>query len=313
MKESLRNLFLVFSSVLLLFSLIYYFTRPVPPPEYHVNAYLRNIFDDNGHNPLKQGMEQAAIDFKVAISFSRFEEGASTIEKQRLFRQEIENGSTGILLEPDSEAVFEEITGEIPLVVVNNPFDNQSGVPVIAADNKKMGAQLAAEIQRGNSEKRPVLILHSMPLYAEEEENRVGMVEVFKQERVVYDQLNVSEKEWEGKLMAQIQQNDYFAIVCLGTDVSETVGKWKKNKPALATMQLYGFGFSNPLLNLVDQGIYQGLGVSNQFAVGYASVSQLIAQMEGETQRIPTIASLIVTKESLFNPDNQKLLFPLIQ
>ena len=53
--------------------------------------------------------------------------------------------------------------------------------------------------------------------------------------------------------------------------------------------------------------------MSNQFAVGYAAVSQLMAQVNGEETRIPSITSLIVTKESLFDPDNQKLLFPLIQ
>lgn len=280
------------------------------PPEYHLTAYLRNVFDDSGHNPLKQGMEQAASDFQTEIFFTGFEAKASLIEKQELLRQEVKNGSTGMILEPSSEEVLEGIIGETPLVLVNNPFLQ---LPVITADNKKLGERLGEEIQRENKEKRAVLIVHPMTLYEEEEENRVGLIQVLKQERMTYDQLRVEEMAFESQLMTQIQQNDYFAIVCLGREVGEVVGKWKKNQATLASMQLYGFGFSNLLLNLVDQEIFQGLGVSNQFAVGYAAVSQLIAQIEGEVPRIPSIASLVVTKENLFDPDNQKLLFPLIQ
>lgn len=59
--------------------------------------------------------------------------------------------------------------------------------------------------------------------------------------------------------------------------------------------------------------MFQGLGVSNQFVIGYAAVVQLIGRVEGTNPRVPTIDTLFVTKENLFDPDNQKLLFPLIQ
>lgn len=313
MKETLRNLLLVFSGVLLFFSLVYTLTRPATPREYHVTAYLRNVFDDNGHNPLKQGMEQAAIDLQVEIAFASFEEELTMQEKQLRLRQDIENGSAGIVLEPENETVFNDVVGDIPLVLLNHSVEGPLDIPVITADNHQMGQRLAEEIQQENDANQPILVVKPPNLYAQEAANQQGLIDYFNAEKIPYDQLALADQDVEGTLMAQAVRNNYFAIVCLGSELSETIGKLKKNQPQLAAMNLYGFGFSNHLLNLVDQGVIQGLSVSNQFAVGYAAVSQLMAQVNGEETRIPSITSLIVTKESLFDPDNQKLLFPLIQ
>lgn len=94
MKESMKSLLLLFSCVLFIFSLAYYYTRPKKEQSYQLQVYLRNAFDDSGHNALKQGMEVAAADLKVDLSFVSLEKeainqsiGQSVIRKCQKRRQ----------------------------------------------------------------------------------------------------------------------------------------------------------------------------------------------------------------------------------
>ena len=312
MKESLKNLFLIFSSLLLIFSFIYYWTRPKPVREYQVTAYLQNAFDDSGHNALKLGMEQAALDYKVEMNFTHLDESLTLKEKEQQLLAETAQGKEGIILEPSFTQETMLLPEEGAFVFVNSQIATSQQVPKIATDNQKMGADLGAEIFLNHTTKQPILIVSVNERNQESRENQAGLTQVLEEHQIGYEEFLFKEG-FEKQFIAKVKGGAYGTIVCLGREVSEELGKLKKSEESLGEVALYGFGFSNGLLNLVDQGILQGLGVSNQFAVGYAAVSQVVGQLEGKVIHLPHIASLIVTKENLFDPDNQKLLFPLIQ
>lgn len=312
MKESLKNLFLIFSSLLLLFSFVFYWTRPKVAPEYKVIAYLQNAFDDSGHNALKQGMEQAALDYKVEITITHFDESLAIQEKEQQLLDEIAQGKQGVILEPSFTQESMNLPETGAFVFVNSESQTSKKVPKIATDNQKMGEELGNEILEKNEEKQAILILSSDEMTQENRENQAGLIQFLAQHQIEYEEILLGEN-FEEAVIGKINTQAYGGIVCLDRQGSEALGKLKKGHKSLSAMAIYGFGFSNELLNLVDQGIIQGLGVSNQFAVGYAAVTQIVGQLEGKSPHLPQIARLIVTKENLFDTDNQKLLFPLIQ
>lgn len=312
MKESLKNLFLIFSSLLLFFSFVFYLTRPKAIPNYRVTAYLQNAFDDSGHNALKLGMEQAALDYKAEMTFSHFDEELTIKEKEEQLLDEVTKEGQGVILEPTLEQEAIVLPEQGTFVFVNNQIETIRPVPTITADNQKIGKELGEEIYKRNKERTAILLVLTKEMDEEDRANQAGLIQIFDKQQLSYDAV-VFEQGVETSLIQKIEEQEYGTIVCLGREASEALGRLKKNQKTLEDIALYGFGFSNDLLNLVDQGVLQGLGVSNQFAVGYAAVAQVIDQLEGKALHLPHIASLIVTKENLFDTDNQKLLFPLIQ
>lgn len=310
MKESVKNLLLIFSGMLFLLSFIYAFTRPKVQGDYQFQAYLRSTFDDNGYNGLKQGIEQAANDYKVEVTFGVLEEEEA--DQKVWLENETAAGIEGFIFEPKEEKILESQTIDVPFVYVNQQ-ELVENVPVISADNQKNGYTLGTEVIKQRSNKERVLIVREQEIYQENAENLAGLLQVFEEQEVAFDELIVKSENWEETLQVALNTEEYVAIIGLSLEMSETLGKLKKQDTRFSTIDLYGFGLSNQLLNFVEQDIFQGLGVSNQFAVGYAAVAQLMAQIEGKSNRIPNIDTLFVTKENLFDPDNQKLLFPLIQ
>ena len=310
MKESIKNFILIFSSMLFLLSLVYSFTRPKSQEAYQFHAYLRNTFDDNGYNVLKQGMEQAANDYKIELSFSVMEEDGE--QQVDLLKQEVEAGVEGFIIEPKQESFDFNQAITVPFVYVNQQ-ELVDQIPVVSADNHQSGYVLGKEMLATTNEQGRVLVVRPKVLYSENSENYVGLQQAFSEQQVAFDEWIIEEGQIDPLIQHLSDKKDYLGIVSLSLELSEALGKAKKQEKTFENQALYGFGLSNQLLNFIEQGVFQGVGVSNQFAVGYAAVVQLMSQVSGEYQRIPGIDTLFVTKENLFDTDNQKLLFPFIQ
>ncbi|GGI65727.1 hypothetical protein GCM10011482_13810 [Enterococcus alcedinis] len=310
MKESIKNFILIFSSMLFLLSLVYSFTRPKSQEAYQFHAYLRNTFDDNGYNVLKQGMEQAANDYKIELSFSVMEEDGE--QQVDLLKQEVEAGVEGFIVEPKQEPFDFNQAITVPFVYVNQQ-ELVDQIPVVSADNHQSGYVLGKEMLATTNEQGRVLVVRPKVLYSENSENYVGLQQAFSEQQVAFDEWIIEEGQIDSLIQHLSEKKDYLGIVSLSLELSEALGKAKKQEKTFENQALYGFGLSNQLLNFIEQGVFQGVGVSNQFAVGYAAVVQLMSQVSGEYQRIPGIDTLFITKENLFDTDNQKLLFPLIQ
>lgn len=310
MKESIKNFILIFSSMLFLLSLVYSFTRPKSQEAYQFHAYLRNTFDDNGYNVLKQGMEQAANDYKIELSFSVMEEDGE--QQVDLLKQEVEAGVEGFIVEPKQEPFDFNQAITVPFVYVNQQ-ELVDQIPVVSADNHQSGYVLGKEMLATTNEQGRVLVVRPKVLYSENSENYVGLQQAFSEQQVAFDEWIIEEGQIDSLIQHLSEKKDYLGIVSLSLELSEALGKAKKQEKTFENQALYGFGLSNQLLNFIEQGVFQGVGVSNQFAVGYAAVVQLMSQVSGEYQRIPGIDTLFVTKENLFDTDNQKLLFPFIQ
>lgn len=310
MKESIKNFILIFSSMLFLLSLVYSFTRPKSQEAYQFHAYLRNTFDDNGYNVLKQGMEQAANDYKIELSFSVMEEDGE--QQVDLLKQEVEAGVEGFIIEPKQEPFEFNQAITVPFVYVNQQ-ELVDQIPVVSADNHQSGYVLGKEMLAATNEQGRILVVRPKVLYSENSENYVGLQQAFSEQQVAFDEWIIEEGQIDPLIQHLSDKKEYLGIVSLSLELSEALGKAKKQEKTFENQALYGFGLSNQLLNFIEQGVFQGVGVSNQFAVGYAAVVQLMSQVSGEYQRIPGIDTLFVTKENLFDTDNQKLLFPLIQ
>lgn len=310
MKESIKNFILIFSSMLFLLSLVYSFTRPKSQEAYQFHAYLRNTFDDNGYNVLKQGMEQAANDYKIELSFSVMEEDGE--QQVDLLKQEVEAGVEGFIVEPKQEPFDFNQAITVPFVYVNQQ-ELVDQIPVVSADNRQNGYVLGKEMLAATNEQGRVLVVRPKVLYSENSENYVGLQQAFSEQQVAFDEWIIEEGQIDPLIQHLSDKKEYLGIVSLSLELSEALGKAKKQEKTFENQALYGFGLSNQLLNFIEQGVFQGVGVSNQFAVGYAAVVQLMSQVSGEYQRIPGIDTLFVTKENLFDTDNQKLLFPFIQ
>ena len=69
---------------------------------------------------------------------------------------------------------------------------------------------------------------------------------------------------------------------------------------------------SSEEIQLLEEGIFEALVVQKPFNMGYLSVETAVRLVRGEkTEKIQNSGSALITKETMYTEENQKLLFPV--
>ena len=75
---------------------------------------------------------------------------------------------------------------------------------------------------------------------------------------------------------------------------------------------LYGAGSSAAIAAYLEQGAITAVAVRNEFAAGYLAVEALVEVISNHADvTAPPLSFSVVRKENMYDPENQKLLFPV--
>ena len=93
----------------------------------------------------KQGIEQAAKDYKCEITATAFDPAITAKEQKKLIEKEVENGAEAILIEPlDDKKVAQELKKvgkQVPIVQINSWIRDEAAKDIerVHVDYYKMG------------------------------------------------------------------------------------------------------------------------------------------------------------------------------
>ena len=78
---------------------------------------------------------------------------------------------------------------------------------------------------------------------------------------------------------------------------------------------LYGIGHSTQAAYYVDKGIVECLAVPDEFSIGYQSVNEIADKLEHPFYKMSsqTVSYTMLRRETLFQKENQELLFTMSQ
>ncbi|MEG1847079.1 MAG: substrate-binding domain-containing protein [Lachnospiraceae bacterium] len=79
-------------------------------------------------------------------------------------------------------------------------------------------------------------------------------------------------------------------------------------------VKMLGFDSSIEEIQLMEEGIFQGIIVQKPFSMGYLGIEQTIKQLKGEeTQTNINSGAKLITANNMYTEENQKLLFPFVE
>ena len=80
-------------------------------------------------------------------------------------------------------------------------------------------------------------------------------------------------------------------------------------------VEIYGLGRTDTVVSLLENGVISSLGVENEFNIGYLSIQTAVNQITRTNASAPRtqVNFAIVDRTNMYNSDNQRLLFPLVQ
>lgn len=299
---------LMLGVLLLLLLLVLYPARAQRRPELLEMSVIAREADGSAWATARQGMEQAAADLNVELRFLYPGQSDSAQEQGQLLRREVESGASAILLFPaDRETLAEEVraaSSKAALVTLETDMADTAGY--VGVDNAALGEALGRAALNGVPQGGTVLLV-----LAASQRSGVG------------DRLTAAEAllRSEGReiqyfagtadaLTEALSRGDIQAVIAFEASSLERAAAAvsRLEDPPL----LYGAGSTAAITAGLEQGRITSILAQNAFSTGYLAVESAARTARREAaETLDPLPFFVVRRENMYEPEHQKLLFPV--
>lgn len=283
------------------------------------------IVDDSNSDrwsAMKEGMEQVAADEGVEISFVSTGQIGSVEEERDMIDRELNNHVNGLILQLYSSdsltATLENLTSKTALVLVDTDSDPEEVYSSVTPDNLAIGKALGDAVKtdlEGDLQGKTVGILTGNQSQLSMQQRLKGLEHVLLQNGAVISWKLGTSGQWLGtELSDKAGQKPVEVMVSLGNPETETAVDYLNSSVARPCL-LVGEGSSEKLVYYLDKGLISSLVVPNEFNMGYESAMLAVdrIKMRDFTPKNKVVDYRVINRDNLYDAENQKILFPIVQ
>lgn len=277
-------------------------------PELLEMSVISREADGSSWANVRQGMEQAAADLHVELRFLYPGQSNSSQEQSQLLRREVESGASAILLFPaDREAMakdVEEASGRAALVTLETDMAGTAGY--VGVDNRALGEALGNAALNGARPGETVLLLDSAP-------GGSGVGQRLAAAEALLEDEGRETRRFSGTaeaLSEALAGEDVRAAIAFEASELERAAAAvsRLERPPL----LYGAGSTAVIAAGLEQGRITSAVAQNAFSAGYLAVEAAARLARREAaEPLELLPFFTVRRENMYEPEYQKLLFPV--
>ncbi|EKQ51028.1 MULTISPECIES: substrate-binding domain-containing protein [unclassified Clostridium] len=273
---------------------------------------------------MRQGIDQAASEMNVNISFITLSEENSVLEQQQLIDREIKNKADAIIISPtDYEKMVKPIESamkKVPVILFDSKVDSDAVLPSISCDNYKLGVSLAEEIIKNWHESSNIAVIKNNMECSSIKERYEGFMSVMEKTNNNCIPLEVEmdkQSSYYNGAKKLLEDNNINIVVAFDTSILESVAKVKKDlmnmDKSKGDIEIYGTGSTSNIISFLEDNIINTTAIQNEFNVGYLSVKTAVNKINGRNIDNNAISSTVINRKNMYSEENQRLLFPFIR
>lgn len=276
---------------------------------YAISVIVRGQSGDNWLG-IRQGINQAAHDLHANITFITLSEENSLLEQKALIQREVAGGAQAIVLSAASSTGLvrsvEEAATQVPIVCIESSIHSDAILSYISANNYEMGVKLAENIITSGIPNGKVLLVGGGEACSSILERRRGLLSVLKAKKIHITEVD----KMDALLCSNLQAYNFDAVVTLDSIwLENTATLFQKNH--IQGQNLFGIGATNQIAYYMEQNIICATVVQNEFSIGYLGVEKAVdAINRRRIDKIVTVEYRIISKDNMYDTENQRLLFP---
>ena len=325
--KSNKNMFILVVAILLVLTLMTSTSALIMSGIREDPVTVSVVIDDSSSgrwSSFISGLEQAAKDTGIKVNVVSTTKNMTLPQQRQLINDELAAGADGIILQFTSSSGTQEMISDISRKAVLLLVDTSAEMDVdvegrsacIQVDNLELGRALANEVRisLGNDLKGcTIAIIAGTQKQNAIKERLQGFKENIESSgaSIIWTDnsiMNVSDK------ISTRQENDRADIlVALDNSALEAACEYgmKQEHPPY----IFGEGTSIKVVSYVDDGLITSMVVPNEYYMGYQSVMAVARRLDNRLTPMEdeTIAFRVVNRENLFDENNQRMLFPVVQ
>ena len=207
----------------------------------------------------------------------------------------------------------------VTIVTLDSALNSKVPVSFVATDNVAAGRKAGGEIDRLIPKGAQIAIISHVQGTATAIDRETGVRDALAaagrtQPLGPYFTENDLDKAYNIVTELLRRHPNLGGIVALNENSTVGAGRALRDLGDAGRVKLVGFDNSKEEIEFLEGGVVQALIVQKPFNMGYLGVRTLVEAMRGK--RVPPVIhteSVLVRQSDMFTPENQRLLFPLIQ
>lgn len=273
---------------------------------------------------VRAGISVAATEFDVQPKIVGPDMEKDVDQEIRIMAEVIQKKPDAILLAASDYnrlvPLAEKAAAEgVTIVTLDSALNSTVPVSFVATDNVAAGRKAGAEIDRIVPADKPIAIVSHIQGVATAIDREKGVRDAMQfdgRKEPIATIYTEDDPDITYRLARKLLSDypDLGGIVALNEVTTLGVSRALKDAGAAGRVRLVGFDNSQEEIQDLEKGVLDALVVQRPFNMGYIGIKTLVLAMRGD--RVPKeilTESVLVRANDMFTPENQKLLFPLLQ
>ena len=255
----------------------------------------------------------AEISPYLDVAFIASPEFESAQDQKNLISQEAAGGADALILSLYDSEMTDIGTNTMKIVFVETDGirDSSAGSAAVVPSGRKMGEALGEMLLKKSGPAPYVSVLIGNLLRYSEKEMLQGLTETVEG---AGGSILLIETDREYMMTALTRSKEADAIAVLEDPLLMRAAELSVSEE-LPGGRLFGIGCSPSNISYLDRGVISGMIIPNEFTMGYQSLAQLSRCLSND---IPVMKDIEigfsgVLTEEVHDPENEKLLFPVVQ
>ena len=268
------------------------------------------------------GANAAGAEYNLEVTFQGPENEEDYETQNRMIKEAVENGADAIVFSAvdynaNATAVDEAVEAGVKVVIIDSDVNSDLVSCRISTDNYNAGQKVGEAVLLGTETKLNVGIINFDKNSENGQQREKGFRDyVEENDRVnVVASVNVNSTVEEAKEATKkmLQENPEINILVTFNEwTSLGVGYAVQELDVADETRVVAFDSNVVSVGMLETGEVDALIVQNPYAMGYLGVEYAWMLVNGEQIKESHIdtTTTVITRENMFEPENQKVLFP---
>ena len=271
------------------------------------------------------GANAAGAEYNLEVTFDGPENEEDYETQNSMIGEAVKNGANAIVFSAvdynaNAAAINEAVEAGVKVVVIDSDVNSDLVSCRISTDNYKAGRMVGEAVLNGDEQDFKVGIVNFDKNSENGQQREKGFRDAVEgNSRVsIVSSVNVNSTTEEAKSATEkmLSENpDINIIVTFNEWTSLGVGYAVQDMDMASEVRVVAFDSNVVSVGMLETGEVDALIVQNPYAMGYLGVEYACMLINGEKIKESDIdtTTTLITRENMYEPDNQKVLFPFEQ
>lgn len=205
---------------------------------------------------------------------------------------------------------------KIPVIIIDSELNSAKTKAFVGTDNVDAGYKLGQTLADKVGSKCRVAVMNFIKGAATSDQREQGVyqaLELYPEISVISKLYCNSDEDTAYQLTKNILKEypDLNAIVCTNAYGTTGTARAIADENKAGKVKVIGFDSTPEEIGFVEKGVIEALIVQNPFNMGYLGVKYALDSVKKQTvPKATNTGSVIIDKENMYLPENEKLVFP---